>query len=1501
MLKDSVRPRKGRLAHRPHYDTALKIRAIEDSLKQQIPVRQVCRRANISPTIFYRWRSRYQKAGSTQAKIPFTKTAFNEHLAIKALENKQPSIYKYVGQVSAPLEKLIVKTILENPRLSVAGIVKALPKLNGKPVVGHHGVQNVLRRQNLNTLAKRQSFSDRRGFSPGKIFSPIFNRVRSVFEKFTPQKAAAPPPVEPELATAAPAFKPTAPVPETTPTFQIPAQISTKILLKFAISYLYKGIKHLYKLPLRLTSPLYSSLVAFGLVLATGVILNGLVSFGWLIFTAKSASQAAGYIFSSLALLFGTFFFLYSLKYYLGTALILLFSRKMLSGGSDKAGISAPTAPGLDTNINQIKLTRHPFVSIHLPLYNEKRVVNRLLEAVTSMEYDNYEVVVCDDSTDETKDMILEWQHHPRIKISHRETREGFKGGALREAVKLMDPKTEFVIVFDSDFLPFPDTIEQFLKYFQTAAGTLDFEKVGKVDKVEKVDTPSSSTTFPTSSTSSTCRIAAIQGYQWHVLNKSENWVTRGVRTEYAGSYIIERSGAEVYGGLKQIAGSVYMIRADILNHYQWGTSITEDFELTLKLYADGYKVVYTPYIQTPSECVSTLKRLVRQRMRWAEGHSFNIKKYFRQILFAGTRVQGLGSSEENNHSQLDPIPYTLNPKLTLAEKLEFLYLAPYYLQSAFFMAGTFFWFVAEAGFRVTLPFWTSVWGWSLVLTNLLSLPLMNLVGMFMEEAEEKDYVGLFSFVMLTYLVAPFQAYAAIKGFMEKTEGPWFRTPKTGKITDVFKKGRLFGWLKGLISWGAPTPIVQTSAAIRTLALPAEIRMSAMLNNSYLGLTTANNKFDSFRISKGRKSIGNITMILLLISSMLLTRYSTYINLVGGSNLPTGFVSLAEAKEIKADEEIRGQIIEKVSSGTNSGLEYIFHEEPRIRTKFSEYEIEMSLINPKSQRTARAQKSIRTAGGSYEYREVFEDIDLRVIPRGASLKEEIVLKNYKDVQYFEYRLKVLGLALTLYDSEILFAPKDGGEPEFSYTKPFMYEASNSDVRSEGIVFELENMGNDTYSLRKSITTEGLTWLQDPARVYPVIIDPTMVKSNLFTGIDGANRVNLGSQHTKIAYSSTAAGGAAWYVIHQKGADIYYQRCLASTSCNEDGDWSTAVEIDQDSGTDAHYNATLYHVSDSRIWVTWTEDFGVDPDDTIHIGYIDTTSTYPHSLSNHCESADQGTIVAGLFPYIAAGTNDDVLVGYSSLGNTNTISDIWQVESGGCTFTTIEASSGVETTVADLGIGVVAKGNVVHMIYEDNATNDLRHSVFDLTDGTDAWASIDNNVDGADNIDEAERFAITTDGTDIWVLAQDGTIAVDFFRCSNCPTSSPTWTTTDAIPWSSETNLTDVSLSYVSGTNKLAAFAIMDTSEQAYTIDTDADTISWGTEYSMSYTAGTLETLSSPKVVSSEDHLATVTWQNDATDPYRFSTVPENYWVLYLLIPFLPILLPKIRNLGRQKG
>lgn len=69
------------------------------------------------------------------------------------------------------------------------------------------------------------------------------------------------------------------------------------------------------------------------------------------------------------------------------------------------------------------------------------------------MDYPNYEVILADDSTDETIDIIKQWENHPRVKISRRLSRDGYKGETLREALKITESRAEFVLIFDADFI----------------------------------------------------------------------------------------------------------------------------------------------------------------------------------------------------------------------------------------------------------------------------------------------------------------------------------------------------------------------------------------------------------------------------------------------------------------------------------------------------------------------------------------------------------------------------------------------------------------------------------------------------------------------------------------------------------------------------------------------------------------------------------------------------------------------------------------------------------------------------------------------------------------------------------------------------------------------------------------------------------------------------------------------------------------------------------------
>ena len=770
---------------------------IERVTKYKVPVAKICQAYRISRPTFYKWLKRYQEAPKEER--------------LKAMKKKKAKIERHPRQTPELYEEAVLSIVANYPQLGVDRITKVLPRIAGKPIVSYHGVQKILERYSLSTYEQRLTYAEDQITPTIRVIA----KLKGLGTRF----------------------------------IALPVEARTQIIRFASITFVSA----------------FLTTIVFGVIGYFATISAG-----------APASSRVGLFFATAALSIGSLFFAYSMKYYLTLALVLSFSRQSVEGGGgynvslggrlngnhknssgngnggwlrkifglngngkkNGNGINNSInsngivqAGGLQPSLDHIKLKRYPFVSIHLPFYNEKKVAERIMSACTSMDYPNYEVIICDDSTDETIQIVKkfakehnqklkeEGRESPVIKILHRPTRKGFKGAALSFAVKEMDPRTEFCVVFDADFVPYPDTLEMFVKYF-------------KANNNDSEDYKQSN-------------VAVVGGYQWHVLNKSENWVTRGVRTEYAGSYVIERPGREIMGLLKQISGSVYMIRADVLKEVGWATSITEDFELTLKLYEKGYKVVYTPYVQAPAECVSTLKRLIRQRMRWAEGHSNNIRKMFWRLM--------------------------KSPKLTIMEKLEVLYISPYYLQAFFFLLGTIAWLISETVFPARLPFWTSLWGWSLVLTNFFSLPLVNAVGLFLEESEEKDYLGLLSFIALSYIMVPFQAYASVKGFLEKEEGDWFRTPKTGKITDIFTRGKFYRWISGIIPGRRTAPAIATAQADNL----------AWLGNPYISLATANNKFNDFTIKPKRmRWVSKAALAVLLVFSVTLYTLSYNVSVI---------------------------------------------------------------------------------------------------------------------------------------------------------------------------------------------------------------------------------------------------------------------------------------------------------------------------------------------------------------------------------------------------------------------------------------------------------------------------------------------------------------------------------------------------------------------------------------------------------------------------------------------
>ena len=375
---------------------------------------------------------------------------------------------------------------------------------------------------------------------------------------------------------------------------------------------------------------------------------------------------------------------------------------------------------------NHELLDKRPFVSIMIPTYNEKNVVDRILEACLNIDYDNFEVVVVDDSTDETVRILRRWAKHPKVKVIHREHRTGWKGGALDEGLKHLDPRSEFVLIFDADFIPPRDIIKRMLSCFVSD------------------------------------EIAAVQGYHLAILNADENWITRAGRMVLTYAYAIDYPARFALGGAPQLGGSVMMIRRGVLEEVGgFGTSITEDYDLALRLYIRGYRIFYDESIKVPCECPSTLRRFIRQQSRWVEGRARDFRRRLKEIL--------------------------RSDKLSWVQKLDMVMDG---ITNFSAMVVLIWGVVALVGWTmgIYVPIvvdFTSISQWvqmAFLIFSGASYPLAHFFALKREGVEQgstKKWIA--ASLMVMYLLLPFLMLASLRGAFVST-GYFHRTYKTGKI-----------------------------------------------------------------------------------------------------------------------------------------------------------------------------------------------------------------------------------------------------------------------------------------------------------------------------------------------------------------------------------------------------------------------------------------------------------------------------------------------------------------------------------------------------------------------------------------------------------------------------------------------------------------------------------------------------------------------------------------------
>ncbi len=254
----------------------------------------------------------------------------------------------------------------------------------------------------------------------------------------------------------------------------------------------------------------------------------------------------------------------------------------------------APVFPGI--------VGRLPRVSLHVPISSEPpEMVARTLEALSRLDYPEFEVVVVDNNTPDpgvwkpVADLCTILGE--RFRFFHLDRCEGFKAGALNFALAQTDPAAEVVAVIDSDYLVRRDWLRNLVPYFHKA------------------------------------EVGLVQAPQDYRDRRESVWKTL-CHWEYAGFFSLGMVHRNERNAIIQHGTMTLVRKSALAGAGGWGEwCICEDAELGLRLLARGHESVYVNYSYGRGLTPDTLSAYQRQRFRWAYGALQILKRHWRELL----------------------------------------------------------------------------------------------------------------------------------------------------------------------------------------------------------------------------------------------------------------------------------------------------------------------------------------------------------------------------------------------------------------------------------------------------------------------------------------------------------------------------------------------------------------------------------------------------------------------------------------------------------------------------------------------------------------------------------------------------------------------------------------------------------------------------------------------------------------------------------------------------
>jgi cellulose synthase/poly-beta-1,6-N-acetylglucosamine synthase-like glycosyltransferase len=394
-----------------------------------------------------------------------------------------------------------------------------------------------------------------------------------------------------------------------------------------------------------------------------------------------------------------------------------------------------------------------PLVTIQLPIYNEKYVVNRLIDGIVKIDYpkDKLEIQVLDDSTDITTELLQEKINQYKkqgfdISLIRRPDRVGYKAGALKYGLE--SAKGEFIAIFDADFIPSKDFLLKTVPLFSNP-------KVGLVQT------------------------------RWEHINEDYSVLTKLQAFGLDAHFFIEQTGRSTAHHFINFNGTAGVWRKEtIIDAGGWSSdTLTEDLDLSYRAQLKGWKFEYLREVESPAELPVTMPAIKSQQYRWMKGGAECLVKNAKKI------------KDSKN--------------LKFGSKLHGYY---HLLNSSIFISV-----MALAFFSIPLVFNTHIFSRFHKIVNLTTLFQVNwlILGAFYWLAFKRKNKSFFLFVKRFFLFLVFMmglslhnTIAVIEGLMGK-KTPFIRTPKFNVIDKADSwKGNIYSikkidwltWVEGLIS-----------------------------------------------------------------------------------------------------------------------------------------------------------------------------------------------------------------------------------------------------------------------------------------------------------------------------------------------------------------------------------------------------------------------------------------------------------------------------------------------------------------------------------------------------------------------------------------------------------------------------------------------------------------------------------------------------------------------------